>query len=389
MAALSRSTVNMDLKIPQQNEEEPPPAPEPPKSENGIQARTRSEMEFREITTKAATLTRVEGHLNIWEIDPEELNLAIGTRISKGAFGEIWLVNWRGTEVAVKKMLTGLEKDPHALEDFRHEIDVVMHLQHPHIVQFLGACTHQRPLMLVTEYMPRGNLHELLKTTGRLKPIQAIEFAMDIARGMNFLHMRRPHAIIHRDLKPRNIMLSDSGRLKVADFGLSKLIKPNPQRCNEKYLMTGETGSYRYMAPEVFLHRPYTKSVDVYSFAVILWELFEGHMVFSQWSPHVAASEMAYDNVRPAFTKRLYPPGAMELISECWHEDPDQRPSFNVILKRLEEIRGPTPPCVSPFLMSREGPFQLPETRSLSHNREPEKDKDEKHLTRKTSCTVQ
>jgi serine/threonine protein kinase len=127
-------------------------------------------------------------------------------------------------------------------QDFKHEVNLLIKLRHPNVVQFLGAVTETKPLMLVTEFLRGGDLHQYLKEKGALSPLAAINFALDIARGMAYLH-NEPNVVIHRDLKPRNILLVNSAanHLKVGDFGLSKIIKA--QHASDVYKMTGETGS--------------------------------------------------------------------------------------------------------------------------------------------------
>ncbi|KAG8079611.1 hypothetical protein GUJ93_ZPchr0007g4710 [Zizania palustris] len=207
-----------------------------------------------------------------WEIDPLELDFTKAVIIGKGSFGEILKANWRGTPIAVKRILPSLSDDRLVIQDFKHEVNLLIKLRHPNIVQFLGAVTETKPLMLITEFLRGGDLHQYLKEKGALAPSAAVSFALDIARGMAYLH-NEPNVIIHRDLKPRNILLVNSAanHLKVGDFGLSKIIKA--QHANDVYKMTGETGSYRYMAPEVFKHRKYDKKVDIFSFGMILYEV--------------------------------------------------------------------------------------------------------------------
>uniref|UniRef100_A0A0D3GTW9 Protein kinase domain-containing protein n=1 Tax=Oryza barthii TaxID=65489 RepID=A0A0D3GTW9_9ORYZ len=244
-----------------------------------------------------------------WEINPLELDFSKAVIIGKGSFGEILKANWRGTPIAVKRILPSLSDDRLVIQDFKHEVNLLIKLRHPNIVQFLGAVTETKPLML-------GDLHQYLKEKGALAPATAVNFALDIARGMAYLH-NEPNVVIHRDLKPRNILLVNSAanHLKVGDFGLSKIIKA--QHANDVYKMTGETGSYRYMAPEVFKHRKYDKKVDVFSFAMILYEMLEGDPPFSNYEPYEAA----------------------KLIELCWSGDIHLRPSFLEILKRLEKIK--------------------------------------------------
>ncbi|XP_072995344.1 serine/threonine-protein kinase VIK-like isoform X1 [Typha latifolia] len=272
-----------------------------------------------------------------WEIDPSELDFSSSSIIGKGSFGEILRAYWRGTPVAVKRILPSLSDDRLVTQDFRHEVNLLVKLRHPNIVQFLGAVTERKPLMLITEFLRGGDLHQYLKEKGALNPSTAISFALDIARGMAYLH-NEPNVVIHRDLKPRNVLLvnSNADHLKVGDFGLSKLIKV--QNSHDVYKMTGETGSYRYMAPEVFKHRKYDKKVDVFSFAMILYEMLEGDPPLSNYEPYEAAKCVA-DGHRPTFRSKGYLPELKELTELCWAPDMNQRPSFIDILKKLEKVK--------------------------------------------------
>ncbi|KAL2349210.1 hypothetical protein Fmac_003210 [Flemingia macrophylla] len=272
-----------------------------------------------------------------WEVDPSELDFSSSVCIGKGSFGEILRAHWRGTPVAVKRILPSLSDDRLVIQDFRHEVNLLVKLRHPNVVQFLGAVTEKKPLMLITEYLRGGDLHKYLKDKGALSPSTAISFALDIARGMAYLH-NEPNVIIHRDLKPRNVLLvnSSADHLKVGDFGLSKLIKV--QSSHDVYKMTGETGSYRYMAPEVFKHRRYDKKVDVFSFAMILYEMLEGEPPFSNYEPYDGAKYVA-EGHRPSFRAKGYVSDLRELTEQCWAADSNQRPSFIEILKRLEKVK--------------------------------------------------
>ncbi|KAM7487462.1 hypothetical protein LguiB_024946 [Lonicera macranthoides] len=276
-----------------------------------------------------------------WEIDPSELDFSNSAIIGKGSFGEILKATWRGTPVAVKRILPSLSDDRLVIQDFRHEVNLLVKLRHPNIVQFLGAVTEKKPLMLITEYLRGGDLHQFLKEKGALSPSTAVSFALDIARGMAYLH-NEPNVIVHRDLKPRNVLLvnTNADHLKVGDFGLSKLVRV--KNSHDVYKMTGETGSYRYMAPEVFKHRKYDKKVDVFSFAMILYEMLEGDPPLSHYEPYEAAKYVA-EGHRPIFRAKSYSPELRELTEQCWAPDMNKRPSFLEILKRLEKIKETVP----------------------------------------------
>ncbi|KAJ8445496.1 hypothetical protein Cgig2_031309 [Carnegiea gigantea] len=214
-----------------------------------------------------------------WEIDPSELDFSNSALIGKGSFGEIVKAYWRGTPVAVKRILPSLSDDKLVIQDFRHEVNLLVKLRHPNIVQFLGAVTEKKPLMLITEYLRGGDLHLYLKEKGALSPLTAINFALDIAR------------------------YSD-----------------------------------RYMAPEVFKHRKYDKKVDVFSFGMILYQMLEGDPPLSNYEPYEAAKYVA-EGHRPTFRSKGSIPELRELTEQCWAADVNRRPSFLEIIKRLEKIK--------------------------------------------------
>ncbi|MFQ6629289.1 hypothetical protein Gotur_006655 [Gossypium turneri] len=117
-----------------------------------------------------------------WEVDPSELDFSNSNIIGKGSFGEILRASWRGTPVAVKRILPSLSDDRLVIQDFRHEVNLLVKLRHPNVVQFLGAVTDKKPLMLITEYLRGGDLHQYLKEKNGLNSSAAINFALDIAR---------------------------------------------------------------------------------------------------------------------------------------------------------------------------------------------------------------
>jgi len=308
-----------------------------------------------------------------WELDPSELK--IQDKIGHGEFGTVYKAKWRGSYVAVKVLNSS---DRIALGDFRTEITVLRRVHHPNAVQMLGACTRKVPYMLVTEYVPGGSLADIFKMKGQLTVRRVVEMCLDIARGMAYLHANSK-SIIHRDLKPSNILIGGSffntpqelafhtGIIKIGDFGLSKSLPIHSMEESragggggggaggeeegggegghthtDSYRLTGGTGSYRYMAPEVFRHEPYNNKVDVYSFGMIMYQLIEGVVPFCGTKPVQAAYNAAKSGVRPTWKiLNLLPKSAHVLrtvIEHCWAEDPGRRPSFEQIVDALENI---------------------------------------------------
>ncbi|XP_027105645.1 serine/threonine-protein kinase 12 isoform X1 [Coffea arabica] len=271
-----------------------------------------------------------------YEIDPEELDFTFGAEIKKGTTFKV--ASWRGTKVGVKKFGEEVISDEDKVRAFRDELALLQKLRHPNLVQFLGAVTQSSPMMIVTEYLPKGDLRSLLEKKRALKPAIALRYALDIARGMNYLHETRPEAIIHRHLEPSNILRDDSGHLKVADFGVTKLLKV-AKRVKEDRPLSYHEVSCRYEAPEVFRDEEYDTKVDVFSFALILQEMIEGCPPFYTKKagevPDLYAAKQ-----RPPFKAptKFYAHGIKELIEECWSQIPADRPTFEQIIHKLEII---------------------------------------------------
>jgi hypothetical protein len=305
-----------------------------------------------------------------WELEPASLEISPAL-LGVGAFGEVYTATWRGTRVAVKRLKGAYADDTAALAEFRAELAVWCRLHHPHVCQFLGAVTRGGmgvPPALVLELCPLGNLGTLLQrhaTWGTyIKWDDAIRYAAGIAAGMHYLHGRRPHAVMHRDLKPANCLLDGSNNIKLADFGLSKMLRTGPMQgegsqhgrssraadasdadvADKAFLLTGETGAYKYMAPEVFRHERYSCKVDVYAFAMICFEMFEGLYRMEDPGAHAAAAAAKQAPFRPDLallaalgSKRCLDMAA--LIRSCWDADPRKRPSFAVVTHEVREIR--------------------------------------------------
>lgn len=210
---------------------------------------------------KSNTFIRNLSEQGEWEISHSELD--IRQVLGEGSFGIVRYATWRGTEVALK-VINDKTIDT---DEFNVEMMILSKLHHPNILQFLGSCTTKVPYIIVMEYMINDSLENNINKLDYGKKISIIK---DISKGLAYLHNRKPHCIIHRDLKPSNILLTSSYRAKIADFGISSL----QSQSSECYKMTGETGTYRYMAPEVMKHMDYNTKVDIWSFGMIVYHLF-------------------------------------------------------------------------------------------------------------------
>ncbi|KAG5530436.1 hypothetical protein RHGRI_025402 [Rhododendron griersonianum] len=260
-----------------------------------------------------------------YELNPLELQVRKSDGITKGTYQ---VAKWNGTKVSVKILDKDRYADPESINAFKHELTLLEKVRHPNVVQFVGAVTQNIPMMIVSEYHSKGDLGCYLQKKGRLSLPKALRFALDIARHGQF------------SLSARNILLDSGGQLKVAGFGLIKLSKLSSDKAKLLQSDTQVDRSSLYLAPEVYRDEIFDRSVDVYSFGLILYEMLEGVQPFHPRSTEDAAKLMCLEGKRPPFKTKSkhYPPDLKELIEECWDPETVIRPTFSEIIIRLDKI---------------------------------------------------
>ncbi|CAM8921386.1 unnamed protein product [Rhodiola kirilowii] len=205
-------------------------------------------------------------------------------------------------------------------------------LRHPNVLLFMGAITSGQHLCIVTEYLPRGSIFNLLKkNASKLDWRRRVSIAMDIARGMNYLHHCKP-PIIHRDLKSSNLLVDRNWTVKVGDFGLSRLKL-------ETYLKTKSgKGTPQWMAPEVIRNEPSNEKSDVYSYGVILWELATDKVPWESLNAMQVIAAVGFMDRQLEIPKDVDPEW-VSIIQSCWNSDLKSRPTFLELLERLKIVQ--------------------------------------------------
>ncbi|KAL6291870.1 hypothetical protein ACE6H2_000012 [Prunus campanulata] len=263
-----------------------------------------------------------------WTIDLTKLNM--GEPFAQGAFGKLYRGTYNGEDVAIK-ILERPENDPEKAQvmeqQFQQEVKMLAALKHPNIVRFIGGCRKPMVWCIVTEYAKGGSVRQfLMKRQSRSVPLKlAVKQALDVARGMAYVHA---FGLIHRDLKSDNLLIFSDKSIKIADFGVARIEVQTEG-------MTPETGTYRWMAPEMIQHRPYTQKVDVYSFGIVLWELITGMLPFQNMTAVQAAFAVVNKGVRPIIPSDCLPLLG-EIMTRCWDANPDVRPPFTEVVRMLE-----------------------------------------------------
>ncbi|KAI5069709.1 hypothetical protein GOP47_0016010 [Adiantum capillus-veneris] len=263
-----------------------------------------------------------------WTIDLRRL--VMGPAFAQGAFGRLYRGTYNGEDVAVKileRPENNVERAMAMEQQFAQEVIMLANLKHENVVRFLGACRKPLVWCIVTEYAKGGSLRTTLSKKRAMPLRLAVRHALDIARGMEYLHS---FGVIHRDLKSDNLLIADKS-IKIADFGVARIEVQTEG-------MTPETGTYRWMAPEMIQHRAYNHKVDVYSFGIVLWELVTGNVPFQNMTAVQAAFAVVNRGRRPDIPQDC-PAPLISIMTRCWDANPDERPSFSEVVQLLEEAQ--------------------------------------------------
>ncbi|XP_065153149.1 fibroblast growth factor receptor 3 isoform X1 [Paramisgurnus dabryanus] len=287
-----------------------------------------------------------------WEFSRTKLTL--GKPLGEGCFGQVVMAEAIGIDkekpnkpltVAVKMLKDdGTDKD---LSDLVSEMEMMKMIgKHKNIINLLGACTQDGPLYVLVEYASKGNLREYLRArrppgmdysfdTCKI-PNETLTFkdlvscAYQVARGMEYLASKK---CIHRDLAARNVLVTEDNVMKIADFGLARDVH------NIDYYKKTTNGRLpvKWMAPEALFDRVYTHQSDVWSYGVLLWEIFT---LGGSPYPGIPVEELfkllkeGHRMDKPAnCTHELY-----MIMRECWHAVPSQRPTFRQLVEDHDRV---------------------------------------------------
>jgi len=265
--------------------------------------------------------------------------------IGHGTYGSVFRGYLHGKVVAVKK-ITGNVRSIELLNSFEQEVEVMSQLHHPNVLMLIGACVEPDNLLIVTEMMT-GNVCERLHSASAEPPslFRRLKWAEDTCLGMSWLH-RPERTYLHMDLKTQNLLIDEKGSVKVADFGLSQFFHTAetrasgsrvqlPSATRERGTDLGGTAVYR--APELMHNGEYDRKCDVYSFGIVLWELYSCKVPFKGWQLAKVIYQVSSQRARPPIDEQC-PESLRRLIEDCWQHDPEKRPHFSAVLPRLQSV---------------------------------------------------
>ncbi|XP_060809474.1 tyrosine-protein kinase Abl isoform X2 [Amyelois transitella] len=263
-----------------------------------------------------------------WEID--RTDIVMKHKLGGGQYGDVYEAVWKrcNTTVAVKT----LKDDTMALKDFLEEAAIMKEMRHRNLVQLLGVCTREPPFYIITEFMSRGNLLDYLRAAAHSSPPDAVVLmymATQIASGMSYLESR---SFIHRDLAARNCLVGENHLVKVADFGLARLMRDDTYTAH-----AGAKFPIKWTAPEGLAYNTFSTKSDVWAFGILLWEIATYGM-----SPYPGVDLADVYHMLEKGYRMECPPGCpaavYELMRGCWQWAPQDRPSFRDIHHALEHM---------------------------------------------------
>uniref|UniRef100_A0A7S2LY51 Protein kinase domain-containing protein n=1 Tax=Skeletonema marinoi TaxID=267567 RepID=A0A7S2LY51_9STRA len=257
----------------------------------------------------------------------------------------------QGKSVVVKTLKPECQDVALAINEIEGELEIHSRLDHPNIVKLIGAGFTPRGVrFVVLERLDGGTLTQLLGYDTRIRDrrrrfwakkkisyMDVLKCARSLAEALAYCHGRAiPNAmVLHRDLKPDNVGFTLDGTVKLIDFGLARTVE-NATISNDVYEMSGETGSLRYMAPEVADCQPYNQKADVYSFGIILWELVANKKPYDGMNRDEFYSRVVHGGERPVINNKKWPVDLIELMKNCWDTDIAKRPDFADIVDALD-----------------------------------------------------
>lgn len=269
------------------------------------------------------------------EIPPDKLTKL--EKIGSGGFKDVFIGKFKGRRVAIAEFRDQLNS-----MDIK-ELKLLGGFDHPNIVRFLGVSipenTRETPVMIVSELCSNGDLFDYIRNVPAPSLKKVLNIMLDIARGMEYLHMRKP-SVIHRDCKSSNILITSRGTAKIADFGLAKV------KQSTRSMVRSLVGTVNWQAPELWhAHPKYNHKVDVFSCAMVYWEMFQWHIPNKKFPWEGMNEHAIYDIVgakrqRPSITglRKQWCPEIIDLLERMWAHDPNDRPTMSEVVKELEHI---------------------------------------------------
>ena len=247
-----------------------------------------------------------------WAVRREEIELT-GPQLGAGGWATVTVAKFRGVQVAIKRIHNQIISR-HNMQLFQREMNIAARLRHPNLIQFIGA-TMEGEMMIIMELMATS-LRSQLETEEYFQPKLVKAISLDVALGLNYLHLIQRDPIVHRDISSANVLLEElphsKWRAKLTDYGSVNVVRQ---------LRTENPGSPAYAAPEASNPRLQSPKMDIYSFGALILEMLTGRL--------------PVPDQRPGLLCQVHHEQLLRLIRRCFSENPEDRPSASGIISEL------------------------------------------------------
>jgi len=242
----------------------------------------------------------------------------------EGHFAEIYLGEYFKTKIVIKKL-----KDPSKMNEFFREAKLLAKLKHPNIINMLGIIKDENGSGMVVEYYAHGDLQSYLKNQADTLDNKILTtMCENIASGLQYMHSQ---SVVHCDLAARNILVGADNQVKITDFGMSREIKSS-------YKVEGSELPYRWCAPEVLQHRTFMFESDIWSFGIVMWEVFShGQYPYYSLQSNDDVIKYVLGGEKLAQGENC-PTDIYRLMTSCWKMQPEERIPLNKIIADIGEM---------------------------------------------------
>jgi len=316
--------------------------------------------ERMKIVEEALRAMRDEAREHVLAIKSSDI--VLNRLLGSGSFAEVHSATWH-LPCAVKRLKDTVRHNKYEVQKFQREAYLLRSLLHPGVLRVFGFCKVDH--LLVTEVVTGGSLHSIIhncpanSTTPipgpktRMPHREVLEYAAQVADILRYLHLCN---VVHRDIKPENLLVDSRGLLKLADFGLA---------CEKKgaYIQTRSNlaGTPRYMAPEAYRDEKCTEKIDIYSLAMMMWEMITSQLPWDGSNFQDVRHAVASAGERPPIPPDC-PPALAQVLRDCWQPLPENRPSASSVLNKISQMG-----VRSKFLELRENRHREEKARRAAH----------------------